>query len=75
MGVPADSVKAVCNFEIRGRPCRHAWVVCLSDRLYGDNHHGKRSGKDYRVNKWESTSDTFSEIYLHRYENLSHRVC
>ena len=36
MGWPAEALSALCNGEIRDRPCRHAWLVCLSERHHGD---------------------------------------
>ena len=33
---PAEALSALCNGEIRGQPCRHAWLVCLSECHHGD---------------------------------------
>ena len=30
MGEPAKALSGWSNGEIRARPCRHAWLVCLS---------------------------------------------
>ena len=35
MGEP---VEAFQHADIRGRPCRNAWLVCLSDNLHGIHH-------------------------------------
>ena len=36
MGGPTEALTALCNGEIRGRPCCQSWLVCLSERHYGD---------------------------------------
>ena len=46
MGEPADALSARSYEEIKGRPCRHAWLVCLSDCHRGDHKQGSLSRKD-----------------------------
>ena len=36
MGGSAEALSALCNRKIRGQPCRHASLVCLSECCYGD---------------------------------------
>ena len=36
-------------YHIRGRPCGHAWLVCLSHCLHGDHYQSSLSGKDLIV--------------------------
>ena len=36
MGWPAETLSALCNWEIRGSTLPSRWLVCLSERHHGD---------------------------------------
>ena len=32
-----EALSALCNGQIRPKPCRHAWLGCLSECCHGDD--------------------------------------
>ena len=70
MGEPAEALYQLdlCS-EIRGRPCHHPWLVCLSKCLRGDHWQGYWSGKSlYRAYTFLFNSCIYGRKEIHEVE-------
>ena len=74
MGEPAEALSACSRDEIRGRPCCHAWLVCLSKCLHGDHWQGYWCGKVYSLSPRPQLMSGVNPVHLPTFKSPTPRI-